>query len=80
MEFLKVKSVDQLQEEYELFVNLEMKKESQDQNPGWSSSIAVGKEGFINEIKNKLGSKVVKRKIDQIENNWILHEPGVSYG
>ncbi len=36
-------------------------------------------EEFVSEIKNKLGVKAERRKIDDSEGHSLLHEPGVSY-
>ncbi len=79
MAFFRVKSHRRLQEEYNMFLNMELEKETCNQEPNWSNSIAVGSEGFILDIKNKLGIKAEKRKVDNNEDSWILHEPGVSY-
>ncbi len=79
MSFFRVKSNIRLQEEYSIFLNMELERESFNQEPDWSNSVAVGSESFITEIKAKLGIKAEKRKIDNKETNWILHEPGVSY-
>ncbi len=77
--FFRVTSDQRLREEYELFTNLELKKRSWNQELNWSKSIAIGSEAFINEVKNTLGIKAEKRKIEPSENSWVLHEPGVAY-
>ncbi len=79
MAFFRVKSNIRLQEEYSMFLNMELEREAFNQNPDWSNSIVVGGESFITEIKAKLGIKAEKRKIDNNETNWTLHEPRVSY-
>jgi putative transposase len=79
MALLHFKDNRLLQKEYNKFLSLELKKGSLNREPDWSNSIAVGSEEFIKEIKNKLGIKAEKRKIDSNETNWVLHDPRASY-
>lgn len=78
MKFFRTKNFAELQNEYEIYIQNELKKEDWSREPEWSSSIAIGSENFISEIQNKLGITKKKSKIGDTQNNWILHEPGAS--
>jgi len=45
----------------------------------WSESIAVGSKRFVEEIKGKLGSKAMGRKVIKNNEHYTLKEPHVPY-
>ena len=45
----------------------------------WSEAVAVGNQGFLDGVKEKLGIKVKERKIEEAEGKFCLKEPGSSY-
>ena len=77
--FFRVKNSQRLQEDYSLFVQRELKKKILDKEPAWSRGIAVGSETFVSNIQKNFGQKTEKRKIENGEVHWVLHEPGNSY-
>ena len=77
--FFRVKSNERLRKEYNLLIERELNKGLLNHNPDWSEGIAIGDEDFISLIQRKLGIRTEKRKIEDEENRWLLHEPGISY-
>jgi putative transposase len=77
--FFRVKSSKRLQEDYSLFVQSELKKSTLPKEPEWSRGIAVGSEDFVSSIQTSFGKKTEKRKIENGETHWVLHEPGIAY-
>ena len=41
----------------------------------WSESIAVGSEGFVEQVKNELGSKAQHREVLVADGLYTLREP-----
>ena len=46
----------------------------------WSESIAVGSEGFVEQVKNELGFKAQHREILVADGLYTLREPVPPYG
>ena len=51
----------------------------QEYNPDWSNSIAVGSEGFIEDVKAQLGVKARGRNINSDDDRYTLREPATTY-
>lgn len=77
--FFRVKSNERLRDEYNMLIERELNKDSLNHNPDWSQGIAIGDEAFITRIQRKLGIRTERRKVEDEENRWLLHEPGFSY-
>ena len=45
----------------------------------WTQSIAVGEKRFVDEIKNRLGSKTLGRKIQPLDDGFQLREEVIPY-
>jgi putative transposase len=45
----------------------------------WSESIAVGSEAFVERTKEELGIRAEGREVRELEGQFILREPQVSY-
>ena len=45
----------------------------------WTESIAVGKESFLDTVKEKLSIRGKNRRVDQVEDSNVLHEPPAVY-
>jgi hypothetical protein len=46
----------------------------------WSESIAVGSEGFVEQVKNELGSRAQHRQVAVADGLYTLREPVPLYG
>ena len=45
----------------------------------WTESIAVGNEGFVGEVKEKLGPKAMWREMEGANGSYDLREPTAAY-
>ena len=45
----------------------------------WTESIAVGNEGFVRDVKEKLGSKAIWREMAGANGSYELREPAAAY-
>ncbi len=61
----------QLQGDYSLFVQRELKKSTLAKELEWSRGIAVGSEDFVSSIQNSFEKKTEKRKIENGEKTGL---------
>ena len=45
----------------------------------WTESIAVGSDGFVRDVKEKLGSKAMWREMAGVNGSYELREPPAAY-
>jgi putative transposase len=54
--------------------------EYQSRDDRWSGAVAVGNQGFLEGIREKLGIKVKDRKVEEVHGSLCLKEPEIPYG
>jgi hypothetical protein len=75
-----VESRDEFKKTYQGWVAEALDKEADREREGrWTESIAVGNEGFIRDVKEKLGLKAMWREIAGANGSYELREPTVAY-
>jgi putative transposase len=79
MELIKEVDEEQFVSSYIASLEKTIKKDDYQFDPKWSKSIAVGSEKYIEGIKDQLGIKGNKKKKEQVDDVWLLNEPGGSY-
>jgi len=81
IDFFGVGSMDKLQEAYRDWVSEGLKKQDFRRRKSWlTESIAFGSEGFVRDVKEKLGAKALWREIVGANGSYELREPRGSYG
>lgn len=78
-ELLGVGSVSLLKEKYAMWLEEALKADRQERDRKWSQAIAVGSEGYIDNIKKELGMKVVYRKTNRVNKGFELREDEFPY-
>ena len=48
-------------------------------NPVWTREIAVGDREYLNDVKNQLGPRGLRKKLIDRGDQWVLHEQGPFY-
>jgi putative transposase len=65
--------------EYPNWINQKIRKERLQREVYWTESIAVGKESFLETVRDKLGIRGKQRKDEPIQNGNVLQEPLAEY-
>ena len=73
--YLGFSQLKTFKKEYPNWINQAIQQGQLQREVYWAESIAVGKELFLETVKEKLGIRGKNRKVDQIENGNVLHEP-----
>ena len=63
MELLNIKNMEELKQSYREWVEEELVKEDRGRQPRWTESVAVGSERFVENTKEKLGTRAMGRQI-----------------
>jgi hypothetical protein len=75
-----VGSMDEFKEAYRDLVSESLQKEKyREHQSWWSESIAFGSEGFVREVKEKLGARAMWREIAGANGSYELREPPTAY-
>lgn len=77
---LNMSSLTELQKSYPRLLDEELSKERKLKSTMWTESIAVGSEGFVQEIYDKLNLNETKREIKSCAAGSFVMEPSVTYG
>jgi putative transposase len=78
---LGVRSRDKLKEAYRVWVSEGLEKENyRERQPWWTESIAFGSEGFVREVREKLGVKAMWPEIKGGNGSEELRESPATYG
>ncbi len=78
-ELLGIGSTSQLKEKHAMWLEEGLKTDRQERDRKWSQAIAVGSEGYIDNIKKELGMKVVYRKTTIVDKGFVLREDAFPY-
>jgi putative transposase len=65
--------------QHKICINEALKNDRLEKDSKWSESIAVGRKSFVEEVHKKLGIKVKARKVEQVEESFLIREPVASY-
>ena len=75
-----IRSRDEFKKTFQGWVAEALEKVNYGERHGrWTESIAVGNEGFVREVKEKLGQKVMWRKMAEANGPYDLREPTAAY-
>ena len=78
-ELLGIGSTSLLKEKHAMGLEEGLKTDRQERDRKWSQAIAVGSEGYIDNIKKELGMKVVYRKTNRVNKGFELREDEFPY-
>ena len=56
-----------------------MKNDRLEGDRKWSESIAVVRKSFVEEVHKNLGIKAKARKVEKVEESYLIREPVASY-
>jgi putative transposase len=62
------------------WVEAALSSERLEREDRWTESIAVGSEGFVEQVKGELGFKAQNRKVAMVDGVYTLREPVQPYG
>ncbi|MDY6951464.1 MAG: transposase, partial [Thermodesulfobacteriota bacterium] len=79
MALLGISDTEKFSEVYKGWVGEVLAGDSHVRDPKWSESIAVGSRSFVEEIMEKLGVKVIGRKVVEARDGYELKEAGAPY-
>jgi hypothetical protein len=80
MDLFGIRSRDEFRKTYRGWVAEALEKEKYREREGrWTESIAVGSEGFIRDVKEKLGPKAIWREMAGTNGSYELREPVAAY-
>jgi len=75
-----VGSIEEFKEAYRDLVSESLKKEQyRERQSWWSESIAFGSEGYVREVKEKLGARAMWREIAGTKGSYELRESAATY-
>lgn len=80
MELLDLSTMEALQKSYRGWVEESLAKGFKRRQPTWTESIAVGSEGFVEHVKEALGTRAIGRDISGEDGIYQLREAEVTYG
>jgi putative transposase len=80
MDLLGIGEMEKLKESYKEWVEVVLAEKGQRRQPGWTESIAVGSQGFVERIKAVLGIKAIGREVMGGDGVYELREPEIPYG
>ena len=78
-ELLGVGSTSQLREKHAMWIEEALKADRHERDRKWSQAIAVGSQGYIDNIKKELGIKVVYRKTTRVDKGFMIREDVLPY-
>lgn len=74
MELLNIRNMEELKKSYRGWVEEELVKEDWGRQPRWTESVAVGSERFVENTKEKLGTRAMGRQIIRRNGSYDLRE------
>lgn len=72
-------NAEEFQSEHRQWVESALRNGATARDDRWSDAIAVGSEGFVEQVKAELGSAVGRRQIDAENKTYALREPSRPY-
>lgn len=78
-ELIGIGSGSLLKEKHAMWLEEALKTDRQERDRKWSQAVAVGSEGYIDNIKKELGMKVVYRKTNRVNKGFELREDEFPY-
>jgi len=69
----------QLRKSHRLWVEESMRHGGKTRQPEWTESIAVGSEGFVHGVLQRLAIRAKGRKVSEQDDHYILREPEMPY-
>jgi len=80
VDLFRIRSREEFKKTYQGWVAEALGKENcRERECRWTESIAVGSEGFVREVKEKLGSKAMWREMAGANGSYELREPTAAY-
>jgi putative transposase len=79
LSLLNLKSIEQLKAAQQEWVTDALKRNDLKRDSKWTESLAVGNEGFVEDIKQKLGIKALYRTIENKNEAYVLSESEIPY-
>ena len=80
LNLLNLKSIEQLKAAQKEWIKDALKRNDLKRDSVWTESLAVGNEGFVEEIKQKLGVKALYRTIANKNEAYVLSDSENPYG
>jgi putative transposase len=80
IDLFRIGSREEFKKTYQGWVAEALDKEScRERDSRWTESIAVGSEGFVRDVKEKLGPKAMWREMAGVNGSYELREPTAAY-
>jgi putative transposase len=80
LELLEISEIDRFPEIYSQWIEEELESKNYlEREPGWTESLALGNEGFVEEVKAELGIGAVHREVQCSSEGHYLKEEQISY-
>jgi len=79
MDLLNIQSIGELREVYSGWVEEALRKQDRKREPGWTESIAVGSETFVEDTKERLGVRAMGRQVIGGDGTYELRDSGFPY-
>jgi putative transposase len=78
-DLFNISSKEELRKTYRGWVEESLETWGRERQPRWTKSIAVGDEGFVGDVKGKLGIRAMGREVIGVNGSYELREPETSY-
>jgi len=78
-DLFNISSIEELRKTYRGWMEESLEKWGRGRQPRWTESIAVGDEGFVGDVKEKLGIRAMGREVIGANGSYELREPETSY-
>ena len=79
MDLLNIQSIGELREVYSGWVEEALRKQDRKREPGWTESIAVGSETFVEDTKERLRVRAMGRQVIGGDGTYELRDSGFPY-
>ena len=78
-DLFNISSIEELRKTYRGWVEESLGTWGRERQPRWTESIAVGDEGYVGDVKGKLGIRAMGREVIGVNGSYELREPETSY-
>ena len=72
-------SAEQFGNAHKSWIEASLKETKPSRRGIWVESVAVGSQGFIDGVKEKLGYRARGRKVEKQESRWMMREEALPY-
>lgn len=79
LELCGMKSMTELRRLRDQWIARELASGTRKRDAGWTESIAVGDESFLEEVTTLLGVKALHRKVREQDDKFVIQEPHIPY-